>query len=90
MHFVVICLFARYTCLASFKLYIDRITDLSSKQSKFICTYYLDIYVFIDEDRNLWHTQYLTLGGLLIVFESMIPPAWNDESDPMENQDEFD
>ncbi len=32
----------------------------------------------------------LTLGGLLIVFESMIPPAWKDERDPMENQDEFD
>ncbi len=26
----------------------------------------------------------------MIVFVSMIPPAWNEERDPIENQDEFD
>ncbi len=26
----------------------------------------------------------------MIVFVSMIPPAWKDESDPMENQEAFD
>ena len=32
----------------------------------------------------------LTLGGLLIVIESMMPPAWNEDIELMENQEELD
>jgi hypothetical protein len=32
----------------------------------------------------------LTRGGLLIVLESIIVAAWKEDSDPMENHDEFD